>query len=313
MQVHLFGASTPSGEAFRRLVDGALPSCKLHVYSRRPAELPPLASGSVTLPVDFSLPDAFQPAGEPGDPVYWVSFAPIWLLAPFLERMARQFPERLADLRGLIACSSSSVLTKRFAANRFDRELVRRLRGAEEHLLAISERLGFPCHILQPTLIYGQVGSYSDQNISRLTALMRRLPLLPLPADTGLRQPIHASQLAAVAIWLVRRLSDAAVAPAQSVLPTCPACLPLGGDVQLSYRAMLKALQQALPEADPARRCRLLPVPNQLFFWLASPLLLRSPKAFEAVLRMGADLAGFTAAHRLLGTPPQRFPVQPLP
>jgi hypothetical protein len=91
-----------------------------------------------------------------------------------------------------------------------------------------------------------------------------------------------------------------------------PARIALGGDTTLSYADMIRALQQAQPPGDPARRCRLLPVPNRLFFLLAAPLLLRSPKAFEAVLRIGADLAGFTPAHQLLGREPESFPVLPL-
>jgi hypothetical protein len=146
------------------------------------------------------------------------------------------------------------------------------------------------------------VGPYQDSNLSRLLQLLRRLPLVPLPAHTGLRQPIHARQLAAVVFSLVRQLSAAGWDPA------LPARIPLGGDVQLSYRAMLQALQQAQPPGDPACRCRLLPIPNRLFLLLAAPLLLRSPKAFEAVLRMGADLAGFLPAHQLLADPPQPFP-----
>ena len=75
---------------------------------------------------------------------------------------------------------------------------------------------------------------------------------------------------------------------------------------------MVMALKQAQPSGDPARRCRLLPIPNRLFFSLAAPLLIRSPKAFEAVLRMGANLSGFTSAHQLLGRETQPFPVLPL-
>jgi hypothetical protein len=37
-----------------------------------------------------------------------------------------------------------------------------------------------------------------------------------------------------------------------------------------------------------------------------------SPKTFEAVQRIGADLAGFTPAHAILNEPPRRFPVAPL-
>jgi hypothetical protein len=135
---------------------------------------------------------------------------------------------------------------------------------------------------------------------------MRRLPVLPLPAHTGLRQPIHARQLAAVAMRLALQLSESGWST------DLPERIALGGDSSLSYAAMLQALQQVLPAADPARGCRLLPVPNRLLFALAAPLLLRSPKAFEAVLRIGADLAGFTPSHCLLDTSPQFFPVQPL-
>jgi hypothetical protein len=302
--LHLFGAATPTGEAFRECAAKADQAWPLHAYSRRGAAQS--ASAVSTHLADFTNPDGFHPAGEPGALAIWISFGPIWLLAPFLEQLAREHPERLAGLRGLIACSSSSAITKRFAANRFDRDLVARLNGAEERLLATCRRQDVPCRILQPTLIYGQAGPYADRNISHLLRLLRRLPLLPLPAHTGLRQPIHASQLAAVALHLTEQLHGSGWDASQ------PERIPVGGDTTLSYTAMLRSLQQAQPPGDPARRCRLLPVPNTLFMLLAAPLLLRSPKAFEAVLRMAANLCGFTCAHQVLGSAPQPFPLRPL-
>ncbi len=296
MELHLFGAATPTGGAMRQLSANADLPWPLHAYSRQSADTP----------ADFTNPSAFQPAGNPGAPALWISFGPIWLLAPFLEQLALEHPERLAGLRGLIACSSSSAITKRFAANRFDRELVARLSAAEEQLLATCRRLQVPCRILQPTLIYGQAGPYGDRNLSKLLQLLWRLPCLPLPVETGLRQPIHASQLAAVALHVAEQLRGS------SWDPSLPERITLGGDTTLTYTAMIRALQQAQPVGDPARRCRLLPIPNRLFFSLAAPLLLRSPKAFEAVLRMGANLSGFTPAHQLLGREPQPFPVLPL-
>jgi len=318
--LHLFGVATPTGEALRRLAAGSEAAWPLYCYSRsqaghdkavddRPGQSRAAGLGA-RHPADFRDPAAFQPAGDPAQPAIWLSFGPIWLLAPFLAQLADQHPERLRGLRGVVACSSSSARTKRYAANSFDRQLVARLIGAEEQLLSTCRRLAVPCRILQPTLIYGQVGPCSDRNLSRLLQLLRRLPLLPLPQHTGLRQPIHARQLAAVALQLAHQLAGfgaGASAPAQ------PERLALGGDVELSYRAMLEALQQSQPPGDPARRCRLLPVPNRLFILLAAPLVLRSPKAFEAVLRMGADLAGFTPAHQLLAKPAQPFPLQEPP
>ena len=138
MDLHLFGAATPTGEAFRQHAPNAHFTWPLHAYSRR----------SAVTPADFTNPATFLPAGNPGAPALWISFGPIWLLAPFLEELALEHPERLAGLRGLIACSSSSAITKRFAANRFDRELVARLSDAEEQLLAICRRLQVPLSLI---------------------------------------------------------------------------------------------------------------------------------------------------------------------
>lgn len=297
MNLHLFGAATPTGEALQQQLRAESSAWSVVAYSRR--------KGS-PLPADFNDPANFRPGGEPDASGVWISFGPIWLLSPFLDCLALEFPERLQGLLGVIACSSSSVITKRFAANQFDRELVARLRMAEDQLLATCNRLGIPCRILQPTLIYGRVGPYVDGNLSYLIRLMRRLPFLPLPAHTGLRQPIHATQLAAVALSLLRQYTN------NSWDPQLPQRIALGGDSELSYSAMLRALQQSLPQTDPARRCRVLFLPTRLFHAAASPLLLHSPKAFEAVLRMGSDLSGFTQAHRLLMAKPQPFPVLPL-
>ena len=300
LQLHLFGASTASGQAFRCLVPKVSDEYRLWPYSRRPA-----LRDSTFSSADFDAPSDFYLAGKVGASALLISFAPIWLLAPFFEQLATNFPDRLRDLSGLIACSSSSAVTKRFAANRFDRQLVARLIGAEDQLLATCRGLGVSCCILQPTLIYGKVGDYRDRNLSRLIRLMRRLPCLPLPSETGLRQPIHATQVAAIALHIASQWKSGF----DSVLPER---IAIGGDTILSYASMISALQQAQPVGDPARRCRLLPIPNRLFFALAAPLLLRSPKAFEAVLRMGANLSGFTPAHQLLGREPQPFPVLPL-
>jgi hypothetical protein len=255
---------------------------------------------------DLNEPDDFQIASRWDDPAIWISFAPIWLLAQFLEHLASHHPERLQGLNGVIACSSSSSITKRFAANRFDRHLVTRLTEAEDKLLMTCRRLSVPCRILQPTMIYGQAGAYGDRNLSRLLQQLRRLPVLLLPAETGLRQPIHASQLAAVALQLAKQIAGFGLDP------SLPERIAVGGDTTITYAKMISTIQQAQPPGDPARRCRLLTMPNRLFFLLTAPLLLRSPKAFEAMLRIGADLSGFSPAHQLLGSEPQPFPVLPL-
>ena len=146
------------------------------------------------MPADFSDPSSFRPGGDPYSPGLLISLGPIWLLAPFLERLALEHPDRLKSVRGVIASSSSSAITKRFAFNRFDQELVNRLTTAEGQLSHICLRLNLPCHILRPasTIAWSICGSQSKP----LNFADAVVPALALPAH-GLRR-IHA-WLAAVA------------------------------------------------------------------------------------------------------------------
>ena len=289
----LFGATTASGAA---LLEQSQGRAVLVAGRRRPQGWPEAAFAACDLEADPTAALPPMPAG-----CVLVSFAPIWQLAPFVARwLAAPGPTPIA---AVVACSSSSVLTKRFAANRADQELVERLRQAEASLMASAGQAAIPCQILRPTLIYGQAGSHTDQNLSRLIQLMGRLPLLPLPAHTGLRQPIHARQLAAAAM----HLADHAGAE--------PSPLEIGGDEVLSYAAMLERLQATVRRLDPghpAGRCRLLPVPDRLFHLLAAPLLPASARGFEAVLRIQTHLAPFRPVHQLLGSTAMPFPVAPL-
>lgn len=301
LNIHLFGFRSPSGQSFldQFLDQSPIDKSKLFLYSRNPH-----LSSVNSFYVDLQLPQLFYPIDSSCS--VWISFAPIWLFSDFLRKLSLSFPDRLDGLKGVIACSSSSAITKRFSSNEFDRLLVKRLISSEHSLFDSCKSLGVPCRILRPTLIYGSAGNLVDNNLSLLLHQLRRFPFLPLPVGSGLRQPIHASQLAAVVLRLVRELELSSWDQFSSK------CIAVGGDTTLSYSDMIRALQQAQEPSDPARRCHLLHIPKSLFFLLASPLLLRSPKAFEAVLRMGADLSGFTPAHQLLDSDPQPFPVLPL-
>jgi hypothetical protein len=302
---HLFGSTSFVGQAFidaAALVESPSP---VFAYSRS-SQTESQSGRSSYHYVDFDDPTSFFPAGESCKPSLWVCFAPIWLFAPFFERIAANYPDRVAGLRGVIACSSSSVITKRFAVNRYDRELVSRLDNAERLLLVTTSTFHVPCVILQPTLIYGRVRNYRDSNLFHLLHFLRNSPFFPLPAQAGTRQPIHCTQLAAVALSLAEQIVSS------GSFQSWPQRIALGGDTILSYSEMVNALKHSQPSSDPAHRCRSLPIPNRLFFLLAAPLLLRSPKAFETVLRMGANLSGFTPVHQLLGCEPQPFPVLPL-
>jgi hypothetical protein len=293
--VLLFGATSPSGLAFLQAAD----YLSVTVAGRRRPQC--FAEGPFQH-CDLRTADSFE---QPLEGIL-VSFAPLWDLAPFLARLAEQRPRQLAGVRGVVACSSSSVITKRFAFNRFDRDLVQRLSASQDSLIHTCKDLGLPCKIVAPTLIYGRVGADGDRNLSQLLRWMRRFPLLPIPADTGLRQPIHASQLAAVirtfVMALVRQTDRA---PTSEIVA-------VGGDDTLTYHQLLLRLQQQCEASDLARGCRLVSIPTWLFRILSVPLLVAAPKGFEAVMRMQVDLAGFLPSHQLVGEDPRPFPVLPL-
>lgn len=250
------------------------------------------------------------------DPLTWkprplngvvVSFAPIWLLADFLSFIALNNPVLLSGLQGVIACSSSSYLTKKYSFNIMDQKLAATLEKAHAQLYSFCKFLSIPCQILAPTMIYGSIERYMDKNLGTLIRIMRRTPLIVLPETVGLRQPVHASQLACVALVKAQMILFGDWSEHE------PFILTLGGDEILSYREMLTKLQGALRRDDAARKCRILSIPDRLFYALAAPLLPLNPKTFEAITRIKSNLSGFEKAHVILQEKPKLFPVLPLP
>jgi len=291
--ISLFGATTPSGQAFIKHLSSSTTFDSIYLCSR--------SSSDYYIDLgDFSSFDSFQ--GFASDSIC-VSFAPIWLFAPFLEYLFKNHPSRLSSLNGIVACSSSSVITKRFAFNRYDRNLVAKLHSSENLLLDLCKRLRIPCKILQPTLIYGSVGNYSDRNLSRILHLLQFLPFLPLPARTGLRQPIHSLQLASVSASIAEKMYFNPETLHEN------GCIALGGDVVLSYKSMIDTLLLAQPVNHLAKYTFIFVIPNRLFFLIISPLLIISPKVYESFLRMCSDLSGFLPSCKILDSEPQPFPL----
>jgi hypothetical protein len=299
--VLLFGFSTPAGASFA----SRLSDFSLLIAGRNSYCLPPRSAYvrcDLTAPVDMVAPELARP-------MTIVSFAPIWHFSDFLSRLNSYDSTCMARWNGVIACSSSSVLTKRFAFNRFDQALVKRLRRSEELLSTLCHQHSLPCKVLAPTLIYGNYGGYVDRNLSRLSRLLRILPFLLLPSHTGERQPIHCQQLAAVAWKFVEsiRMNPSRIPLQQHIF--------LGGDETVTYREMLRRLRDAhqpcgsMSSFLPAYRCLFLILPDRLFYFLTSPALFFSPKLYEALLRIGADLSGFQKAHELTATQPSSFPL----
>jgi hypothetical protein len=292
MKIILFGSSNPSGSAFIQLCRDQ----RLEIWSRRthkhdniPHIFCDLSSGSLDHQNILSG--------------VLVSFAPIWLLAFFLESLFRSRCENLHQLRGIVACSSSSYLTKRFSFNEFDKNLSLRLSNAHSSLQDVCRSLSIPCMILAPSLVYGKVDAYSDKNLTRILQIMRIFPIIFLPKITGLRQPIHATQLAKA----MKRQTDDIINDQLNFKDSN--VIVLGGDETMTYENMIRRITEPLPRNDAAKHCKLLTVPNQLFYLLTMLILPGNPKLFEAIMRTQSNLSGFTKVHQLLKEEPQSFPV----
>ena len=133
---------------------------------------------------------------------------------------------------------------------------------AGEHALLASGRPGV---ILHPTMIYGAAG---EDNVQRLSALIGRLPAVPLPGGgRALVQPIHQSD--------VTRSLRAAL----TVAWEGPHAIVIAGPTTLPYADFVRAIAVAAGLKPP----RIVPVPAGLLFALAPltrlPLLPRVERA----------------------------------
>jgi nucleoside-diphosphate-sugar epimerase len=189
------------------------------------------------------------------------------LLADALPRLVNP------RLRRVVVFSSTSVLTKQESEIETERETIRRLLAAEQQIALTCEQHGIGWTILRPTLIYAEG---RDRNITALARLIRRFGFMPLVGGgTGLRQPVHAEDLATGAI-------AAAHSPKAS-----NRIYSLPGGETLSYREMIGRIFDAvrLPR-------RMVHVPTLLWragFALARPLF---PGANVAMgIRMTKDMA----------------------
>jgi nucleoside-diphosphate-sugar epimerase len=111
--------------------------------------------------------------------------------------------------------------------------------------------------MLHPTMIYGAQG---EDNVQRLAALLRRLPVVPLPGGgRALVQPIHQSDVTrAILAALARDWSG-------------PHSLVIAGPAPLPYADFVRAIATAAALKPP----RILPVPAPLL--MAASLLTRLP------------------------------------
>ncbi|WP_254705009.1 NAD-dependent epimerase/dehydratase family protein [Pseudomonas corrugata] len=117
----------------------------------------------------------------------FLSFAPLWVLPDYLERLAN------TQVKRVIVLSSTSRFTKEMSPDARERELAQRLINAEEQLEQWAAERKIEWVILRPTMIYG-LGR--DKNVAQVARFIQRFGFFPLiGGSVGLRQPVHADDV----------------------------------------------------------------------------------------------------------------------
>lgn len=162
--------------------------------------------------------------------------APIWVLPRALPAIIA------AGTRRAVVFGSQSIFGKRDSLNAAEQAVVDALASGEENVTRRAAEQGLALTVLRPTMTYGMG---LDVNITRMARTIRRFRFVPIcnPAN-GLRQPVHARDLAEAALAAWDRSA------------TFGTSYNLGGGDQLSYRAMVQRLFVHLGLAP-----RLVPLP----------------------------------------------------
>ena len=291
-QIHLFGSTNSTGNELKKLLKSN--SKEFNTYGRNSD------SGNV---FNLNNLETFSFINLKTQSSV-ISLLPIWHFAYFLEYLYKNKKYDLQNIKNLIIVSSSSVITKKFAYNQFDKLLVQRLISAEKLVIKISQNLNIKLTIIRPTLIYGESDSYIDRNVSFLTSYLRFLPVIFIPKNSGLRQPIHCVQLAKL-IYKINYDCHESFNIKNNV-----EFLNVGGDEEISYSEMLERIYLNLVKKKLTKKIIYFNLPFKILAFLASPLLLIRPKFFEALLRVNTDLSHFEKVSEILNVKPQKFPLK---
>ena len=187
--------------------------------------------------------------------------ATIFSLGP-LDGFADWFANnRFAGSPRVVAIGSLSAKTKLASADAHERALADRLARAERTLAEAAAARGIAATVLRASLIYG---AGLDRSLTPIAAFARRWRVFPsAPGARGLRQPVHADDLAAACLAL----------GATGSMPD--RVYDVGGGERLAFATMLARVRSSLPFATLA-----LPIPLALA--RAGAGLARRLPAFQA-------------------------------
>ena len=206
--------------------------------------------------------------------------------------LAHRLLQTLDQLQDVVVFSSTSVQTKTGSENRLENKQARHLLEMESKLQSCARARHIKLVIFRPTLVYG---CGLDANISRLANWIQRFGFMPVSGQAaGLRQPVHADDLAEVA------------ARALSYAGPLPGVLTVTGGETLSYAEMVSRIFPAM-----GKPVRLLRLPEWLFVSMVNVAgLFRSDSGLNAemVRRQAVDMVfDDHQARELLGHSPRPF------
>jgi nucleoside-diphosphate-sugar epimerase len=209
----------------------------------------------------------------PNDVAMPVACETIFSLGPLDAFSQWLAASRLADRQRVVAIGSLSERTKRSSRDPAERLLAERLATAERTLATAAQARGSTATILRASLVWG---AGLDRSLTPIVALAQRWRVFPLaPGARGLRQPVHADDLAAACAAL-------------AAMPTAAGAYDVGGGERLPFSAMLERVRASLPFAT-------LPIPIPITLARAGVGIARRLPAFgaastSALDRLGADL-----------------------
>lgn len=182
--------------------------------------------------------DRVSAVATPGGITAAVALCPLWGLVDRLPALTA------LGIRRIVAVSSMSRVTKAASPDSDERAVAERLAAAEDAVARWAERHATRVTILRPTLVYDGL---HDRNVTRIAGFVRRWRFFPLVgAGCGLRQPLHADDLAAACVSAL----DA---------PSPRPCYDVAGGETLTYREMVSRIFVAV-----GRRPRFVEVPRVL-------------------------------------------------
>tara|TARA_B100000886_G_scaffold128039_1_gene86348 strand:- start:1493 stop:2383 length:891 start_codon:yes stop_codon:yes gene_type:complete len=293
VNIHIFGSTTTSGLALKELFKNSFKNYNLIFHSRRSKD---------QFVIDLNDISNIDKIFLENENII-ISLAPIWLFSKFLKALESKNKKIINNISQIIAVSSSSLITKKYAFSDYDKSLVKRLEKAELELLKLHGRNKFTIDIIRPTMIYGNIKDTKDKNINVILSILRKMPFILLPTNTGERQPIHAKQLAYLIFYRLNLFVNRKINKHSHNL------INVGGDVTINYYSMIKNLQKSLPKKDIGRFCLIIQVPKNIFFFCLSFLLIIKPKLYESILRISTNLSGFQEVHKLTLSEKSDFPI----